>query len=194
LSSPAEKTAKELEQELSSILCNDNQICVSLAYKSLNHQDLDSATDYAERAKAAEPQQGRPWLILASIFLGRLMRLEAGRGRPSDTRSSLIESAEKHVCEAIRLSEIEKDVQTQQEARVLLVDILILLEKKQEACDESNRAVQLNANNAQALMARAQAQAAMDLNGESISSMQRAFAIEPRADIAFMYGKALFSR
>lgn len=194
LSSPPEKTAKELEQELSSILRNDGQICVSLAYKSLNHQDLDSATEYSERAKVAERQQGRPWLILAGIFMGRLMRVEAGHGRPSDTRSSLIESAEKHVREAIRLSEIEKDVQTQQEARVLLVDILILLEKKQEAYDESDRAVQLNPNNAQALMARAQAQAAMDLNGESISSLERAFAIEPRADIAFMYGRALFSR
>jgi tetratricopeptide (TPR) repeat protein len=194
LSSPAEKTAKELEQELSSILRNDGQICVSLAYKSLNHQDLDSATDYAERARVAEPQQGRPWLILAGIFMGRLMRLEGGRGRPSDTRSSLTESAEKHVREAIRLSEINKDVETQQEARILLVDILILLEKKREAYDESDRAVQLNPNNAQALMARAQAQGAMDLNGESISSLERAFSIEPRADIAFMYGRALFSR
>jgi hypothetical protein len=32
----------------------------------------------------------------------------------------------------------------------------------------------------------------MDLNGESISSLERAFAIEPRADVAFMYGRRCF--
>jgi tetratricopeptide (TPR) repeat protein len=93
LSSPAERTAKGLEQELSSILRNDGQICVSLAYKSLSHQDLDSATDYAERAKAADPLRGRPHLILAGICMGRLVRLDAGHGRPSDTRPSLTEQS-----------------------------------------------------------------------------------------------------
>jgi tetratricopeptide (TPR) repeat protein len=156
LSSPPEKTAQELEQELSSILRRDGEVCVSLAYKSLNQQDLDAATDYAERAKAAYPQRGRPYLILAEIGMGRLMRVEAGRGRPSDSHSSLIESIENHVREAVRLSEIDKDVQTEQEARVALVNILSKQEKKKDAYDESDRAVQLNPGNALALRARAQ--------------------------------------
>jgi tetratricopeptide (TPR) repeat protein len=194
LSSPPDDTAKELEQQLSSILRKDAEVCVSLAYKALSHQDLDSATDYAERAKNANPKRGRPWLILAGICMGRLMRLEAGRGRTCDTRLSLVESAEKNVREAIRLTEIDKDIQTQQEARGLLVDILVFQDKKREAYEESGRAVQLNQNNAQALMARAQAQSAMNLAGESIANLERAFGIEPRADIAFMYGRELFSR
>jgi tetratricopeptide (TPR) repeat protein len=194
LASPADKTAKDLEEQLSSILRKAGEVCVSLAYKSLSHQDLESAADYAARAKAADPKRGRPWLILASICMGRLMRLEAGRGRASDTRKSLVESAEQNVRESIRLSEIDKDVQAQQEARCLLVDILLLQDKNQEAYEESGRAVQINQKNPQALMARAQAQAAVDLNGEGISTLERAFAIEPRADIAFLYGKALFAR
>jgi tetratricopeptide (TPR) repeat protein len=78
LSSPPEKTAQELEQELPSILRRDGEVCVSLAYKSLNQQDLDAATDYAERAKTAYPQKGRPCLIFADICMARLMRVEAG--------------------------------------------------------------------------------------------------------------------
>jgi tetratricopeptide (TPR) repeat protein/transcription elongation GreA/GreB family factor len=194
LSSPPEKTAQELEQELSSILRRDGEVCVSLAYKSLNRQDLDAATDYAERAKAAYPQKGRPCLILAEISMGRLMRVEAGCGRPSDSHSSLIESIENHVREAIRLSEIDKDVQTEQEARVALVNVLSKQEKKKDAYDESDRAVQLNPRNAMALRARALAQAAMDLLGESVSNLERAYAIDPRADVALDYGRALLSR
>ena len=194
LSSPPEKTTQELEQELSSILRSDGEVCVSLAYKALNQQDLDSATDYAERAKTAYPQKGRPCLILADICGARLMRAEAGCGRPSDSRSSLIESIEKYVREAVRLSEIDKDVQTEQEARVALVSILSMAEKIKDAYDESDRAVQLNPKNALALRARAQAQAAMDLIGESISSLEKAYALEPRADVALDYGRALLSR
>ena len=62
--------------------------------------------------------------------MARLMRVEAGCARPSDSRSSLIESIEKYVREAVRLSEIDKDVQTEQEARVALVNILQWLKEK----------------------------------------------------------------
>lgn len=71
---------------------------------------------------------------------------------------------------------------------------LSMVEKKKDAYDESDRAVQLNPKNALALRARAQAQAAMGLIGESISSLERAYAIEPRADVALDYGRALLSR
>jgi tetratricopeptide (TPR) repeat protein len=194
LSSPQEITAQELELKLSSILRLDGEVCLSLAYKALSQQDLDAATDYAERAKTAYPQKGRPYLVLAEICMARLMRVEAGRGRPSDTRSSLMQSVEKYIREAVRLSEIEKDVQTEQEARIGLVNILSLADDKKAAYDESDRAVQLNPKNPLALRARAQAQAEMGLIGESISSLKKAYALEPRADVAHDYGRALLSR
>ena len=91
-------------------------------------------------------------------------------------------------------AEIQKDKQTQGEAVALLADILLYLGRKEDALDEADRAFAVSPNDLLVLLSRSQAQFANRLLGEGIVSLRRAFSIEPRADIAFHYGKALFER
>ena len=74
------------------------------------------------------------------------------------------------------------------------VDLLLLQNKKKEATEEANRAHRLSPDNLQAILARSQVQFANDQIGEGIASLERAYSLEPRADVAFSYGKALFTR
>jgi tetratricopeptide (TPR) repeat protein len=194
LASPPEITTQDLERKLNSILLADSQIQFALACKALSQQDLGPAEIYADKAMSFDPAKTQPRVVATQICLAKIMRLEAGLGSASDSRPELIKSAERNAREAIRLAEIEKDTRSQLEARTLLVDILLLLDRKKKALDEADRAVQLNPNSIQALMARSQAQFENDIIGEGINSLERAYAIEPRADVAFHYGKALFTR
>jgi tetratricopeptide (TPR) repeat protein len=169
LASPPEITAQDLERKLSSILLADSQIQFALACKALSQQDLGAAEIYADKAMSFDPAKTQPRVVATQICLAKIMRLEAGFGSASDSRPELIKSAERNAREAIRLAEIEKDTRSQLEARTLLVDILLLLDRKKKALDEADRAVQLNPNSIQALMARSQAQFENDMIGEGIS-------------------------
>lgn len=86
---------------------------------------------------------------------------------------------------AVRFAETEKDTQTQVEALALLVDLLLLQNKRPEATKEAKRADRLSPDNIQARLARAQVQFANDQISKGIASLELAFAVEPRADVAF---------
>jgi len=192
--SPAEKTVKDVESELSSILLEDHKVRLALAQKALLQRDLDTAERHAEKAFALDSTQGQPKLLSAQICMARIVELEAGRGAQPRPRKAIVEQAERGAREAARLAEIQKDKQTQGEAVALLADILLYLGRKEDALDEADRAFAVSPNDLLVLLSRSQAQFANRLLGEGIVSLRRAFSIEPRADIAFHYGKALFER
>jgi tetratricopeptide (TPR) repeat protein len=194
LTAPAEKSVEELEAELSSILLADTQVRLTLASKAPSRQDLKSATAHAEAAAKSDPNRSHPQLILAQVHLAHIVNSEVGLESSRVPRPLLIEQGEHHVCQAIRFAETEKDVQTQVEALVVHVDLLLLQNKKKEATEEANRAHRLSPDNLQAILARSQVQFANDQIGEGIASLERAYSLEPRADVAFSYGKALFTR
>jgi tetratricopeptide (TPR) repeat protein len=195
LSAPPEKSTGALERELSSILLTDIQVRTALASKALSRQELDAAEAHADVAVKSDPSRGHPQLVLAQVNMARLVNLETGPGGSSSVpRAVLVERGEQHARQAIRFAETEKDIQTQVEAHVLLVDILLLSNKKQEATDEANRAYQLSPDNIQTLLARSQTQFANEQITEGMASLERAYVLEPRADVAFSYGNALFNR
>ena len=194
LTAPPEKSIEDLERELSSILLTDIEVRVALASKALSRQELNTAETHAEAAATSDPTRGYPQLVLAQVNMARIVNSETGRGSSTVPMQVLIEQGEHYARQAIRFAETEKDIQTQVEALVLLVDLLLLQNKKQEATDEAIRAHRLSPDNIHALLARSQVQFANDQIGEGIASLERAFAVEPRADVAFNYGNALFTR
>ena len=194
LAAPPEKSTEDLEREISSVLLMDTEVRAALASKALSRQELNTAESHAEVAATSDPTRGHPQLVLAQVNMARIANSETGRGPSSVPMQVLIERAERHARQAIRLAETEKDIQTQVEALVLLVDLLLLQNEKQEATEEADRAHRLSPDNIHALLARAQVQFANDQIGEGIASLERAYTIEPRADVAFSYGNALFTR
>ncbi len=194
LSAPPEKPTEDLEHELSSILLTDVEVRAALAGKALNRQELDTAAVHAEAAVNSDPKRGHPHLVLAQVNMAWIVNSETGRRSSPISVSELLERGERHARQAIHLAEIEKDISTEVEAHVLLVDILLMQNKKKDAIDEANRAHRLSPDNILTLLARSQVQFASDQIGEGIASLEHAFAVEPRADVAFSYGNALFTR
>ena len=194
LASPFSKASAEIEKELSSILLEEHKVRVALAEHAFMGRDFDTAERHAEKACLLDPAHAQAKVVLGRACMARIGEIETGGSTQALPRATLLTNAEKHTREAIRLAEIEKDKRTQVEALVLLVNILLVVGKFREASDEADRSVKLAPENSQAHMARAEAQFANGLSGEGVASLQRAYAIEPREDVAFMYGRALFAR
>jgi tetratricopeptide (TPR) repeat protein len=194
LTAPDEKSTKDLERDLSSILLADVQVRTALASKALSRQEIELAEAHAKAALSSDPPHGHPHLVAAQVNMARIVDHETGRGGSNIARADLIRQGEHHAREAVRLAGAEKDAQTQSEAHVLLVDMLLLDGKKEEATDEAREAYKLAPDNIQVLLAQSQTQFANDQIGEAIGALERAYAIESRADVAFSYGNALFTR
>lgn len=194
LTAPEEKSTRELEGELSSILLADVQVRTALASKALSRQEIELADSHAKAALSSDPSHGHPNLVAAQVNMARMMNHETGRGGSNIPRADLIRQGEHLAREAVRLAGAEKDAQTQSEAHVLLVDLLLMDGRKEEATEEARQAYKLAPDNIQVLLAQSQTQFANDQIGEGIGALERAYAIEPRADVAFSYGSALFSR
>ena len=194
LTAPDKKSTKDLERDLSSILLTDVQVRTALASKALSRQEIELAEVHAKAALGSDPPHGHPHLVAAQVNVARIVNHETGRGGSNIARADLIRQGEHHVREAIRLAGAEKDAQTQSEAHVLLVDLLLMDGRKEEATDEAREAYKLAPDNIQVLLAQSQTQFANDQIGEAIGALERAYAIESRADVAFSYGNALFTR
>lgn len=194
LTAPDEKSTEDLEGDLSSILLADVQVRTALATKALSRQQIELADSHAKVALSSDPPHGHPHLVAAQVNMATIMNYETGRGGSNIPRGALIRQGERHAREAIRLAGAEKDAQTQSEAHVLLVDLLLMDGRKEEATEEARQAYKLAPDNIQVLLAQSQTQFANDEIGEGIAALERAYAIEPRADVAFSYGNALFTR
>lgn len=194
LTAPPAKSTSGLEKELGPILLTDVQVRAALASKALNRQELELAEVHAIVAVKLNTNHGHPYLVLAQVTMAWIMESNLGRRAASDPLPKLIERGQQNAREAARYAEVEKDLQTQVEAHVLLVDFLLLENRKQDAANEAERAYRLAPDNLSALLARSQIQFANDQIDEGVTTMERAFAVEPRADVAFNYGNALFNR
>jgi tetratricopeptide (TPR) repeat protein len=192
--SPLEVPTSDLEKELSSILLSDGQVRTALASKALSRHELDAAESHAQMGISWDRPQGHPQLVLAKVHMARVVDLEAGRSSSPRPKAELLERAEQCIGEAIRLAEAANDLQTQTQAHILFVEILLMQNKGALAADEADRAIQLSPDDAPSLMARAQAQFAKNQIDDGIASLERAYAVDPRADVAFNYGNALFNR
>lgn len=194
LTAPPEKATLDLENELGPILLTDVQLRAALASKALGRQELELAEIHAIAAVKLNTNHGNPYLVLAQVTTAWIMESNLGRRVASDPLPKLIERGQQNARAAARYAEAEKDLQTQVEAQVLLVDLLLLENRKQEAADEADLAYRLAPDNLSALLARSQIQFANDQIDDGIVTMERAYAVEPRADVAFNYGNALFNR
>lgn len=194
LTAPPEKLTVDLEKDLGPILLTDIQVRAALASKAMNRQELEAAEGHAIAAVKLNTDHGHPHLVLAQVMMAWIMESNLGRRKTLDSLSELTERGKQNAREAARYAEAEKDLQTQIEAHVLLVDLLLLEGRKREAADEAEHAYRLAPDNLSALLARSQIQFANEQIDEGIVTMERAFAIEPRADVGFSYGNALFNR
>jgi tetratricopeptide (TPR) repeat protein len=194
LTAPPEKSTAALEEELGPILLTDVQVRAALASKALSSQELDLGETRANAAVEGNAPHGHPYLVLAQVSMAWITDSNLGRRTSPVSLSELIERSRKNARDAVRYSEIEGDVQTQVEAHVLLFDLLVPENQKQDAADEADRAYLLAPDNLNALLAKSQVQFATNQIDEGIVTLERAFAVEPRADVAFSYGNALFSR
>jgi tetratricopeptide (TPR) repeat protein len=194
VAAPPETAIEHFERELSSILLSDIEVRLALARKALSRQDVKTAATHAEVAANLDPTRSDPQLILAQIDMALIAFSQAGPESSRVPTPLLTERGERHASQAIRFAETEKDIQAQVEALVLRVDFLLLQNKKREANADANLAYRLDPDNLQALLARSQVQFASDEIGDGIATLERAYAVEQRADVAFSYGKALFTR
>jgi tetratricopeptide (TPR) repeat protein len=195
LTSPIDKPTSDFEQELTTELLEDGQVRTALASKALSRHELDLAEEHANNAVSMDPAEGQPQLVLAKVYMAQLIDLEVGRPIASTkSKLELLELGEKCGREAARLAESSNDVQSQIEARVLLVDVLLMQSKTESAVQEADKAYHLSPDNVQSLVARSQVQFATAQPDAGIASLERAYSVEDHAEVAFNYGNALLTR
>lgn len=193
LSSPPEKSTSDIESELSSILLAEGQIRTALAYKALAEHDLERAEEHAKLATLNDPTHGRPHLVLAKVNTARVVDFVRGAVKTSKTRSELLDEVEREARLAISLAAKQNDVTTQIESYEQLVDTKLMQHDISAAADELAEVVKLSPDNLRVLLVQAHVQIEKDQFEDAVKTLERAYAFDQRADIAFSYGNALLA-
>ncbi len=193
LSSPSERTTTDLESELSSILLDESQIRTALAYKSLAQHELDRAEAHARVAVQKDSSHAQPHLVLAKVAIARTVELVRGAGKTSQTRAELLSYIETEIRLAISLAAKQNDVTTQLESYEQLIDTKLMQGDTSGAADELAKAVKLSPDNLHVLIAQSHVQLEKDQFEDAAKTLERLYASDRRADIAFFYGNALLA-
>jgi tetratricopeptide (TPR) repeat protein len=95
---------------------------------------------------------------------------------------------------ALEVARSEKDGTSEVASLVQRVDVLVLLNRGDEAVKDAEEAIRLDPNDARVLLALGQVRLARKQTDEGISLLARAHGIQSRFDVAFVYAKALYDR
>jgi tetratricopeptide (TPR) repeat protein len=193
LSSPPERSTTDLESKLSSILLDESQIRTALAYKALAQHELDRAEEHAKHAAQKDSSHAQPHLVLAKIAIARTVDLVRGAGKTSQTRSELLSQVERETRLAISLAAKQNDVTTQLESYEQLIDTKLMQGDASAAADELAEAVKLGPDNLHVLLVQSHVQMEKDQFEDAAKTLERLYASDRRADIAFSYGNALLA-
>jgi len=183
----------DLEKEIPSILRTDGEVSLGLARRALAESNFDIAASYADNAAHVTPQWSQPQLVRGYVNLGRVIAGNAGRS-PAVSNDLVLVQAKGAFSSAIGLAEVEKDDNTRIAALVSRVDVHLLQKETDAALEDAEAAYRINPQNPNALMALAQVQFVSHKAEQGIVTLEKAFRIDARPDIAFMYGRALLSK
>jgi tetratricopeptide (TPR) repeat protein len=194
ITAPKEVPLAALVPNVSSVLLTDPEICVTLARRALIELAFDKAEEYASSARNSAPEWSQPWLVLASISLGKALHVQMGFGAGSSSQESTLMSAEEACSKSVALAREERDRQIEIEGLVLRVDIRLMLGKTSEAVQDAEDAEKLGSDNPRVMLAVAQVRLASKRVDDGISVLRNAYRAHPRPDIGFTLGRALQSR
>jgi tetratricopeptide (TPR) repeat protein len=193
-SAPRKTPLIEIERELDRILLTDPEVCVALARKALMELLLPKALQYASVAAKAIPKWSQPHLVMAQASLGKALHVQFGFDETSSFQEQTIRDAETECSTALALAREEKDTQTQKMALVLRTELRLMLGEKDAASADAEEAEQIDAEDPHVMLALSQVRLAVGRLDDGIDVLRKAFTINPDADIAFDYGRALYKR
>lgn len=194
MSAPREVPLSVLEPEIDPALRTDAEVCVVLARRALTELALDKASEYANAASISAPKWSQPHLILAQISLGSALNIQFGFRAKGGLQEATLLEAEATCSRALDLAREEKDHQSEKTALVLRADIRLILKKQEEAVKDAEDAEQIDADDPQVLLALAETAIASGRLEDGISVFRKANLLHPDPNIAFLYGRALYSR
>jgi tetratricopeptide (TPR) repeat protein len=183
-----------LESEVPSLLRSDPEISLALARRALTETNLESAELYAGIAAQMASQWSQPQLVIGYINLGRIITANSDRKSSVVSKAVAFVRAGAALSLAIDYAQQEKDIHTQVAGLVARADLALLQKNKEAAEVDARAAYRLNSEDTQSLVALSQIQFNANQINEGISSLDKAYQLDPRADVAFMYGRALFIR
>jgi tetratricopeptide (TPR) repeat protein len=193
-SAPSEVSFSAAESEINSVLRSDPEVCVALARRALAEFAFDNASKYASSASNFAPKWPQPHLVLAQTSLGKAIHVQLGFQAKSVSQEKSLLVAEEACTRAIDLAREDKDAQTETAALVLRVEIRLLLKKTVEAIEDAEKAERLDSENPDVVLAVAQTHFACGRIEDGIAAFKKAYRVNQRPDIAFVYGTALQNR
>lgn len=194
LSAPKEVPLSQFKAEINSVLQTDAEVCVALARRAIQELAFNDAFAYATAAGKSAPKWSQPQLVLAQSWMGKALSVQFGFGAENSSQETSLLQAEAACSSALELSREEKDQQTESEALVQRADIRLMLNKKDEATKDARDAETLDPENPQVMIAVAETHFASGHTEEGIAILKKAYGLQSRPDIAFMYGRALSNR
>jgi tetratricopeptide (TPR) repeat protein len=192
-SAPNDTQFADLERETSSILRTDAEVSLALARRALTESNFAAAERYAENAARVSPQWSQPQLVIGYIHMGQVVMGNVGQ-LPVPANKSALEHSKQALSHAISLAEAEKDSHTQVAGLVARVDVQLLQKDGDSAREDAEAACRIDPLNPQALVALSQVRFSSNNIEQGIVALEKAFRINPRADVGFMYGRALLMR
>ncbi|MGA9885394.1 MAG: hypothetical protein WBQ34_16890 [Candidatus Acidiferrales bacterium] len=184
----------EIERELDSILLTDPEVCVALARRALMEIQLPKALQYAAAAAKAAPKWSQPHLVMAQAKLGTALHVQFGFNETSSFQEQTLLGAETESSLALDLAREEKDPHTAKMALILRTELKLLLGNKDDAWSDAQEAERLDADDPQVMLALAEVRLSTGRLDDGIALLTKAFTTHPDADVAFVYGRALFNR
>lgn len=194
MTAPREVSIDALQSQISSVVQTDPEVRVALARRALIGYAFDKAAEYASAAADGAPDWPQPPLVLATVNLGRAIGFQLGLQAGSGLQEKTLLQAEEACSRALELARAAKDFVAEKEALILRTDIRLILKNTSGAVEDAEAVWRLDSEDPNALVALAQARFALHNVEDGISILRKAYRLNPRPDIAFLYARSLSNR